>query len=78
MAKRAGVSPADYLAYAQGTTIFTVDQNLEAFDSGSDMKHLAFAANDMAAFLKKSGLIKTDPDLSGFFDPSFVKAYAGK
>jgi NitT/TauT family transport system substrate-binding protein len=78
LAKRAGVTPADYRAYAQGTTIFTVDQNLEAFTPGSDMKHLDYAAKTMTAFLKKSGLIKTDPDLSKLFDPSFVKAYAGK
>jgi NitT/TauT family transport system substrate-binding protein len=78
MATRAGVTPADYLAYAQGTTIFTIDQNIEAFTPGNDMKHLDYAAKSMAAFLKKTGLIKTDPDLSKLFDSSFVKAYAGK
>lgn len=77
MAKRAGVSAADYLAYDKGTTIFTLAQNLEAFKSGTDMSHLDYAAKSMATFLKDAGLIKTDPDLSGLFDPSFVQAYKG-
>jgi NitT/TauT family transport system substrate-binding protein len=74
MAKRAGVSVADYVAYDKGTTIFTMAQNLEAYAPGTDMKHLDFAARTDAAFLKDNGFIKSAPDLTGLLDDSFVKA----
>ena len=35
MAKRAGVTPSDYRTYDAGTTIFTRQQNLDAFASGT-------------------------------------------
>ncbi len=74
MAKRAGVSVADYKAYDEGTTIFTLAQNIAAFTPGSDMSHLDFAARTSAAFLKENGFIKSDPDLDGLLDDTFVKA----
>jgi NitT/TauT family transport system substrate-binding protein len=77
MAKRAGVSVADYVAYDKGTTIFTLAQNLEAYAPGTDMKHLDFAARMDSAFLKDNGFIKTAPDLAGLLDDSFVKAVPG-
>ena len=78
MAKLAGVTPAEYKDYDAGTTIFTIDQNLEAFAAGSDMKHLNFSAKSMSTFLKDTKMIDTEPDLSTLFDDEFVKAYAAK
>jgi NitT/TauT family transport system substrate-binding protein len=78
MAKRAGVSVAEYQDYAKGTKIFTVAENLEAFKPGTTMSSLSYAAQEMSQFLIDVGLAKTKPDLSKIFDDRFVKAYAAK
>jgi NitT/TauT family transport system substrate-binding protein len=76
MAQRAGVSVEDYKTYDAGTTIFTVEQNLQAFQPGNDMSSLHHAAQEINNFLLESDLIKRTPDLSRIFDDRFVKAYA--
>jgi NitT/TauT family transport system substrate-binding protein len=78
MAKRAGVSVSEYKEYANGTKIFTVEENLKAFQPGNTRASLAYAAEEMAKFLSDVGLAKTKPDLSKLFDDRFVKAYAQK
>ena len=78
MAKRAGVSIAEYADYAKGTKIFTVEENLEAFKPGTTMASIPYAAEQMSKFLMDVGLVKTKPDLSKLFDNRFVKAYAAK
>ncbi|MBW4469155.1 MAG: ABC transporter substrate-binding protein [Stenomitos rutilans HA7619-LM2] len=78
MAKRGGVSVAEYKDYAGGTKIFTVEENLKAFQPGKDMTSLMFAAQEMSRFLTDVGLAKTKPDLVKLFDDRFVKAYAAK
>lgn len=78
MAKRAGVSVDEYQDYAKGTKIFTVEENLKAFQPGKDMASLSYAANEMSQFLTKVGLAKSKPDLSKLLDDRFVKAYAEK
>jgi NitT/TauT family transport system substrate-binding protein len=78
MAKRAGVKTDEYKDYAGGTRIFTVEENLKAFQPGNDMASLQFAAQEMTKFLTEAGLAKTQPDLSKLFDDRFVKAYAEK
>jgi NitT/TauT family transport system substrate-binding protein len=79
MAKKAGVSIDDYKGYDKGTTIFTLDQNIEAFTPGADMKHLDFAAKQITAFLNDTGLTKgKTPDLTGMLDARFVQARASK
>lgn len=78
MAKRAGVSVAEYEEYAEGTHIFSIEENLKAFQPGTDRTSLAFAAQEMSEFLTKVGLAKQKPDLSKLFDDRFVKAYAAK
>ncbi len=78
MAKRAGVSTAEYKEYAQGTHIFSIEENLKAFLPGKDRTSLAFAAQEMSEFLTKVGLAKQKPDLTKLFDDRFIKAYAEK
>lgn len=78
MAKRAGVSEAEYKEYNTGTTIFSIQDNLKAFSTGTDMTSLPFAAEEISKFLLETGLMKTKPDLSKIFDDRFVKAYAQK
>ncbi|MCU1462286.1 MAG: aliphatic sulfonates family transporter, periplasmic ligand-binding protein [Acidimicrobiales bacterium] len=77
MAKRAGVSTADYETYDKGTTIFTLDQNLEAFAPGSTVQHLDQNARQISDFLLSVKLIDKAPDLTGLFNDTFVKAHKG-
>jgi NitT/TauT family transport system substrate-binding protein len=76
MAKRAGVSGEEYQQYANGTKIFTIEENLKALQPGTNMSSLPYAAAEMSKFLTEAGLIKTKPDLSKLFDDKFIKAYA--
>lgn len=76
MAERAGVSVSDYETYDQGTRIFTLDENLAAFEPGSDVTRLDFNARQIAKFLLDVELIDREPDLSAILDPTFVKARA--
>jgi NitT/TauT family transport system substrate-binding protein len=78
MAKRAGVSVEEYAEYAKGTRIFTVEENLRAFESGKSIDSLRFAATESGNFLKAVGLIQKVPDTTRLFDDRFIKAYAEK
>ncbi|HCF30428.1 MAG TPA: aliphatic sulfonates ABC transporter substrate-binding protein [Cyanobacteria bacterium UBA11049] len=78
MAQRAGVSIDEYKEYAKGTRLFTLEENLKAFQPGNNMTSLIFAAGQMTEFLEKVGLAKQKPDLSKLFDDRFVKARAKK
>jgi NitT/TauT family transport system substrate-binding protein len=74
MAKRGGVSEADYKTYDAGTTIFTREQNLEAFTPGADAKHLDYQADQIAQFLVSTKLAPAKPPLDGLLEPKFVQA----
>jgi len=78
MAKRAGVTVAEYQDYDKGTKIFTLEENLKAFQPGQDMTAIAYAADEISKFLIDVGLAQSKPDLSRLFDDRFVKAYAEK
>ncbi len=78
MSKRAGVSMAEYKDYLDGTKIFNVEENVEAFKSGKDNTYLPTAAVETSKFLFENGLIKAKVDTSKLFDDRFVKAYAAK
>ncbi|GAA4454537.1 ABC transporter substrate-binding protein [Phytohabitans houttuyneae] len=74
MAKKGGVSDADYKTYDAGTTIFTHEQNLAAFTPGQSAANLDFQARSIATFLVDAKLVDEEPPLDGLFDPTFVKA----
>jgi NitT/TauT family transport system substrate-binding protein len=78
MSKRAGVEVKEYQKYADGTKLFTLEENLKAFQPGNDRTSLEYAAQEMGKFLVKVGLTPTAPDTSQLFDDRFVKAYAEK
>jgi len=73
MARRAGVSVADYLSYDKGTTIFTKEQNLAAFAPGDTDAHLEHEAQRISDFLVGSHLVDEKPRLDGLFEPRFVR-----
>ncbi len=74
MAKRGGVSAIDYESYDAGTTIFSKQQNLDAFASGSSPANLDFQAGEIAKFLVDTGLAEEKPSLDGLLEPKFVQA----
>jgi NitT/TauT family transport system substrate-binding protein len=74
MAKRAAVTINDYGTYAAGTTIFTLQQNLDAFTPGTTSDHLNYQAGQIADFLTSAGLVQSRPNLAGLFDQRFIKA----
>ncbi len=76
MAKRAGVSVADYASYDNGTHVFSLKENLEAFAPGSTIKHLSQSGAMMAKFLVKAGLTKKLVAVETMLDPHFIKTYA--
>ncbi len=78
MSKRAAVTVEEYKEYDAGTQIFTLEDNLKAFQPGNSMASLPYAAEELSKFLTESGLAKQKPDLSKLFDDRFVKAYAEK
>lgn len=76
MARRAGVSLAEYQEYDAGTRIFTLEENLKAFAPGTEMASLPYAAKEISKFLLESKLIEKEPDLSRILDDRFIKVYA--
>jgi NitT/TauT family transport system substrate-binding protein len=78
MAERAGVTVDEYQEYNEGTMLFSADDNIKAFSSGSNMASLQFAAQEISKFLVESKLIEKAPQLDNLFDDQFVKAHLEK
>ncbi|MEM8642085.1 MAG: ABC transporter substrate-binding protein [Cyanobacteria bacterium P01_G01_bin.54] len=76
MAERAGVDVSEMAILKKGTELFTIEQNLEAFSDGDSMKHMPFAAQQMADFMVGVGFIPEAPPLEPILDDQFVQAYA--
>lgn len=72
MAERAGVDAADYRTYDAGTTIFTRQQNIDAFTPGTTPAHLNFQAVQISNFMVNTGLVRDQPSLDGLLDGRFV------
>jgi hypothetical protein len=77
MARKGGVTPVDYETNEQGTHIFSVQENLDAFSAGESMANLTYSAKRIADFQKGAGLTATSPDLAGLFEDRFVRRHAG-
>lgn len=78
MAGVAELSVEDYESFAAGTTLFTVDDALAAFEDGDDTTSLQYTAQLINPFLVESGLTQEEADLDGLFDPSFTQAVADR
>lgn len=76
MAERANFSPEKFERFQKGTKFFTIEENLEAFSNGTNMKHMPYAAEDMANFMLRVNFISEKPDLDAILDDQFVKTYA--
>ncbi|MGK7950026.1 MAG: ABC transporter substrate-binding protein [Xenococcaceae cyanobacterium] len=76
MAKRANISIEELQLFKEGTKIFTIEENLEAFSSGDGIEHMPTAAKRMTLFMLDVGFIEQAPDLNKLFDDRFVRAYS--
>ena len=76
MARQGGVGVDDYKTYDAGTTIFTRQQNLDAFTPGTTPQHLNYEAALTADFVFGTGMVQHRPVLGGLFDDRFVKEAA--
>jgi NitT/TauT family transport system substrate-binding protein len=74
MARQGGVGVDDYRTYDAGTTIFTRQQNLDAFTPGTTPAHLNYEAAQTADFIFGTGMVQHRPNLAGLLDERFVKA----
>lgn len=74
MAKQGAVTISEYRSYDAGTTILTLQQNLDAFTPGTTSDHLNFQASQVADFMVAAGLVQNRPSLDNLFDNQFVKA----
>jgi NitT/TauT family transport system substrate-binding protein len=74
MARQGGVGVDDYKTYDAGTTIFTRQQNLDAFTPGTTPQHLNYEAALTADFVFGTGMVQHRPALDGLLDNRFVKA----
>lgn len=78
LAKQVGVDPKDYDSYAAGLSMFTLQQNIDAFTPGTTAKNLNFQAADVADFLTETGLAQKRPETENLFDDRFVKEAAAQ
>ena len=78
MARRAGIPTAEYEQYKEGTSLFSIEQNIEAFRAGSTMTSMPYAAEVMADFMVEVGFIPDKPDMSNLFDDRFIRTAAGR
>jgi NitT/TauT family transport system substrate-binding protein len=74
MAERGGVSAEEYESYDAGTTIFTRQQNLDAFTPGTTPKHLNYQADLISDFITGTGLADERPKFDDLFVDKFVEA----
>lgn len=77
MAAKAGLSAAEYKDLEGGTTLFSAQDAVKAFeDRPGDPTSLPEMARRINPFLVSSGLAKKPANLEGLFVPELTKAYA--
>ncbi|BAZ46482.1 ABC transport system substrate-binding protein [Chondrocystis sp. NIES-4102] len=76
MAERSGVTIAELELFEKGVKLLTIEENIQAFKHGNDIKHISFTAKKVSQFMMEIGFIPELPDLTTIFDPQFVQAYA--
>lgn len=71
----AELTPEEYESFAAGTTIFSAEDALAAFQDGTDTSSLLFTARLINPFLVAAGLTEKEAPLEGLFDSSFTADY---
>ena len=75
LAARADVTVEQLQLFKEGTKIFTIEENLEAFSPGDSIKHMSFVAKKMSKFMVDVSFIPETPDLTNVLDSQFVQSY---
>ncbi len=76
MAEVAGVSVEEYESFEAGTTLFSADDAVHAFeDRAGDPTSLPEMARRINPFLVSSGIATKQADLTGLFEPSYTQTY---
>ncbi len=78
LAAAAETSVEDYETFAEGTTIFSAEEALAAFEDGDDTSSLIFTANLINPFLVSSGLTEEEAEIEGLFDASFTQDWVDR
>jgi NitT/TauT family transport system substrate-binding protein len=78
LAETAELSTEEYESFAEGTTLFSVEEALAAFEEGDDTTSLPYTADLINPFLVEAGLTEEEAPLEGLFDPSFTQDYADR
>lgn len=78
MAEVAETSVEDYASFAEGTTLFTADEALAAFEDGDDTTSLKYVAELINPFLVESGFTEVEAPLDGLFDASFTSDWVDR
>jgi len=77
MANRAGVSSEELQLLKSGTKMFSLEDNLIAFENRNDMTSLYEASEEITNFLQqKLNLIDKKPNISRLLDGEFVQAHS--
>lgn len=78
VAKKAGVSVADYKKMLAGVKLFTIQDNIKAFTKSDGFESLATTGQKTAEFLKNEGMLDSVPNIDSMLDPRFVHQIAAK
>lgn len=68
----AETSVEEYEEFAEGTTLFSAEEALAAFEDGDDTTSLPYTARLINPFLVESGFTEREAPLEGLFDRSFT------
>lgn len=72
MAKRAETTPEDFKTGLDSVSIFSVEDNIEAFSDMDSYESLIHTGELTAEFLKKLDMIDSIPDIEQLLEPKFV------
>ncbi len=78
MAGVAETSIEEYEQFAEGTTLFSAEEALAAFQPGDDTTSLQHTAELINPFLVDSGFTETEAPLDGLFDASFTQDWVDR
>lgn len=74
MAKRAEISPEEFKLSLDSIKLFSLDDNLKAFEKGDTYQSLHFTGQKTAEFLQSLEMVTDVPDVNAALEPKFVKS----
>lgn len=78
MAGVAETTVDEYLEFAEGTTLFSAEEALAAFQDGDTTASLSYTAGLINPFLVESGFTESEAPLEGLLDGSFTQDYVDR